>query len=110
MVKKKNKKLDKLINCFAEELKKDIPVEKILLFGSYADGSADKNSDIDLIVVSPFFEKGKNISHMQYLFRKASKVSSLLEPIPASPFEVKHPDKRVFLGQIIKSAIVYNFM
>jgi predicted nucleotidyltransferase len=109
MFKAKNKKIDKLINSFAQELKKDIPVQKILLFGSYANGNPGSVSDIDLVIVSPFFSKGRYISHMQYLFRKAAKISSLLEPIPAAPAEISHSDKRVFLGQIIKSAKVYNF-
>ena len=59
MAKKKNKKIDELINRFGKELMKEIPVEKILLFGSYAKGN---------------------------------------------------PDKRVFLGQIIKTAKIYNFV
>jgi len=80
-----------------------------LLFGSYAKGRSNQESDIDLIVVSPSFAKGKYITHMQYLFRKAAKISPLLEPIPATPAEIENPDKRVFLGQIIKSAKVYNF-
>ena len=109
MVKKKNKKIDELINRFGKELMKEIPIEKILLFGSYAIGNPDMDSDIDLVVVSPSFAKGKYITHMQYLFRKASKVSSLLEPIPATPAEVDNPDKRIFLGQIIKTAKIYNF-
>lgn len=109
MAKKKNKKIDEIIYRFANELKKDIPVEKILLFGSYAKGYPRMDSDIDLIVVSSYFVKGRHIDHMQYLFRKAAIVNSLLEPIPATPLEVEHPDKRVFLGQIMKSVKVYNF-
>ncbi|MDP8216341.1 MAG: nucleotidyltransferase domain-containing protein [Candidatus Kaelpia imicola] len=107
-LRKKNKKIDTLIKRFTEELKKEIPIEKILLFGSYAEGNPMKDSDIDLIVVSPFFEKGRHITHMQYLFRKAAKVSSLLEPIPAAPSEIKNPDKRLFLGQIMKSAKTFS--
>lgn len=106
---KKANKIDELINYFVRELKKEIPVKKILLFGSYAKGNPRVDSDIDLIVVSPHFAKGRYIAHMQYLFRKAAKISSLLEPIPATPAEINNPDKRVFLGQIIKSAKVYNF-
>ena len=49
------------------------------------------------------------MSHMQYLFRKASKISALIEPIPATPAEVKNPDKRVFIGQILKTAKIYKF-
>ncbi|MBI5416448.1 nucleotidyltransferase domain-containing protein [Candidatus Poribacteria bacterium] len=59
--------LQLIIKLFAEELKIDIFVEKILLFGSYAKGNPDANSDIDLIVVSFFFLKGKHILHKQYL-------------------------------------------
>ena len=109
MAEKKNKKVDYLIKQFAEELQKDIPVKKILLFGSYARGNPGKNSDIDVVVVSPYFSRGKYISHMQYLFRKASKVNSLLEPIPASPSELINSDPRVFLGQILRFAKVYKF-
>lgn len=106
MVKKEIEKVKKIIQRFIEELRKEIPVEKILLFGSYAQGHPTKDSDIDLIVVSPSFVKGRYISHMQYLFRKAARVSSLLEPLPATPSEVKNPDHRLFLGQIIKKALV----
>jgi uncharacterized protein len=106
---KKETKVDSIIRCFTEELKKDIPVEKVLLFGSYAKDNPKPDSDIDLIVVSPSFAKGRYITHMQYLFRKAAKISSLLEPIPATPSEVNNADKRLFLGQIIKYAKVYKF-
>lgn len=109
MAEKKNKEVDSLIKRFAEELKQDIPVDKIFLFGSYAAGHPGKNSDIDVVVVSPAFSRGKYISHMQYLFRKAAKVSSLLEPVPASPAELNNPDPRIFLGQILGRAKVYNF-
>ncbi len=34
-----------------------IPVEKMLIFGSYARGNARKDSDIDVCVVSPKFGK-----------------------------------------------------
>lgn len=109
MAEKKNKEVDFLIKRFAEELKQDIPVEKIFLFGSYAVGSQQKDSDIDVVVVSPAFSHGRHINHMQYLFRKAAKVSSFLEPVPASPSELNNPDPRIFLGQILRNAKVYKF-
>lgn len=109
MAKKKYKEINAIIRRFARELKKEIPVEKILLFGSYAQGTANKDSDIDILVVSPHFATGRHMEHMQYLFRKAAKVNSLLEPIPAAPRDVKKPDKRIFIGQILPSAKVYYF-
>ncbi len=110
MAAKKNKKVDNLIKAFAAELKKEIPIDKIFLFGSCAKGNPAPDSDIDVVVVSPFFSRGRYITHMQYLFRKASRIDSRLEPIPAGPADIANPDKRLFLGQIIASAKVYNFM
>ena len=80
------------------------------MFGSYAAGRQHKDSDIDVVVVSPAFSRGRYISHMQYLFRKAARVSSLLEPIPASPDEISAPDSRIFLGQILQGAKIYEFL
>ena len=109
MVKKELEKAKKIIRHFTEELKKEIPIEKILLFGSYANGHPGKDSDIDVIVVSKVFAKGKHMAHMQYLFRKAARINSLLEPFPAAPSEIKKPDPRIFPGQIIKTALVFKY-
>ena len=46
---------DKYISFIVEELKKDIP-EKIILFGSYAYGKPDDESDIDLLVIKDIAE------------------------------------------------------
>lgn len=32
-----------------QKISKDYPLKKVTLFGSYADGSFDENSDVDLI-------------------------------------------------------------
>ena len=42
---------------FKKEVNKDIPIEKMFLFGSRASGQAKRESDIDLIIVSPQFKK-----------------------------------------------------
>jgi len=48
---KKAEEVDSLIKSFAEELKKEIPVQKIYLFGSYAWGIPTKESDIDILIL-----------------------------------------------------------
>ena len=54
----------KKLRTFKSEVERDIPLEKLILFGSMAKGKAHKWSDIDLIVVSKtframdFFERG----------------------------------------------------
>ncbi|MEW6040083.1 MAG: nucleotidyltransferase domain-containing protein [Elusimicrobiota bacterium] len=105
----KNDEIKRLITRFIQEIKNDIRINKIILFGSYATGKIKQSSDIDLIVVSKDFEKKDEIEAIQYLFRKASRISSLIEPIPASYSEVKNADKRDFMGQVIKyGKVIYS--
>lgn len=107
MVKKKAE-VDRLINNLAKELNKEIPIREIILYGSYATGKPTADSDIDLVIVSPAFVRGKYIVNMQYLFRKAARINSLLEPIPATPEEIKYADRRTFLGQVKKTGKIYK--
>jgi predicted nucleotidyltransferase len=109
MAEKISKEINQTVRRFAAELQKEILVEKIFLFGSHAYGSARPDSDIDLLVVSPQFSKGRYITHMQYLFRKAAAINSRIEPIPVAPEAIKRPDKRLFLGQILPTAKVFAF-
>jgi len=104
---KKETGIRKSIDNFIELLMKEIPVEQVILFGSWAKGRAKPESDIDVIVVSTAFSRKKHIDNMQYLFRRAAKVDSRIEPIPAVPNEITHPDERTFLGQAISSGKIY---
>ncbi|MEM4605595.1 MAG: nucleotidyltransferase domain-containing protein [Candidatus Pacearchaeota archaeon] len=49
----------KQLKEFAEKLKENLRVEKIILFGRRAEGNFDRNSDFDFIIVSGSF-KGMN--------------------------------------------------
>ncbi len=51
-MKKYDKNLDKIISIIRK-----INPEKIYLFGSYATGSSDEQSDIDLLVIAPSNER-----------------------------------------------------
>jgi predicted nucleotidyltransferase len=53
---RKNAVIGKL-KSFKEILGKDMRIEKMILFGSYATGKTHKWSDIDLIIVSPKFRR-----------------------------------------------------
>lgn len=53
-----------------ERLRHDLPLDKIVLFGSQARGDARADSDIDLIVVSSRF-RGVSAGQRMYRVRKA---------------------------------------
>lgn len=45
------------LKLFKGRLSRKMPVERLILFGSTARNEAGRHSDIDMIVVSPAFEK-----------------------------------------------------
>lgn len=64
--------------------KENIPLERVILFGSYAKGTNNHMSDIDLCIVSPFFEN--SFSALQFLWSRRLKDFGLrIEPIGFHP-------------------------
>ena len=95
--------LAKIIKGFIMELKREIPIKEVILFGSYARGNPKEYSDIDLAVISDWFEGKPKIKNMQYLSRIAAAYNSLIEALPFTEQEYRNLDKRSFLASIIKS-------
>ena len=53
-----------------------------VVFGSQAQGRADKWSDIDLLVVSPHFDGPRTRQDVETLWLLAARVDNRIEPIP----------------------------
>lgn len=51
-----NKNIVDSINQFIKEIKKQYNITAIILFGSYAKGTENENSDIDIAIVSDDFD------------------------------------------------------
>ena len=96
-------KIIEIIRGFYAELKQEIPIKEIILFGSYAQGNAKEYSDIDLAIISDWFEGKPKIENMQYLSRIAAAYNSLIEALPFTEEEYTKVDKRSFLASIIKT-------
>lgn len=58
-----------------------VPVKAGVLFGSYATGKIHEWSDIDLLVVSPRFDKKFKRKDIDLLWHIAADVDSRIEPI-----------------------------
>jgi predicted RNase H-like HicB family nuclease/predicted nucleotidyltransferase len=95
--------LAKIISGFIAELRREIPIKEIILFGSYAQGNPKEYSDIDLAVISDWFVGKPKIENMQYLSRIAAAYNSLIEALPFTEEEYRNLDKRSFLASIVKS-------
>ncbi len=83
----KKKELN-IINKYVELLKqKGVDVSKVILFGSYAKGTAKPESDIDIAIISSQFGKN-NLKEMMLLRRIALQIDSHIEPLPFSPQDI----------------------
>ncbi len=58
-----------------------------VIFGSYAKGLANQFSDIDLIVISPGFDKAITREDVKKLWRIAARTDCRIEPIPCGKLQ-----------------------
>jgi len=92
------------INNFIDYVEQSgIPIEKAILFGSYANGSANKWSDIDLAMVSSKFE-GNRYYDLDKLVDARLKVDSDISPLPYNTDDWTNDN--LFVKEILKTGIV----
>jgi uncharacterized protein len=107
----KNKyKIEKIVSELVQRLKlKGIDVSELILYGSYAQGTPNEYSDIDIAVVSKDF-RGKGILRRQELLGEV--IFPLGESIGAlgyTPEERKGAHPLSFISEIIKTGkIIYR--
>lgn len=86
-----NDKPETLVEKYRQLLiKHGIPIEKMILFGSWAKGKAKLYSDLDICVVSKKFGRDP-FSEMVMLKKIASKIEPLIEPHPYNPADLADP-------------------
>jgi len=73
------------IKRYIARLKKSgIPVEKVLLFGSWARGTPREDSDVDIALISPAFT-GDRFLDRRKIVPLRREINSRIEPIPFNP-------------------------
>lgn len=82
---------ENLIRKYKKVLEKHgIPIDRMILFGSYAIGCPKPWSDVDICVVSKIF--GKNgYDEMVRLMKLTSEVDDMIEPHPYNPGDLLDP-------------------
>ena len=81
---------------------------RIVLFGSWAEGSDNENSDIDLFIVSS--EKEKVLSVVNKFSYSAKLYNRKVQPIINAPEELlkKGKEERIFLEQVEKGKVLWE--
>ena len=104
MAPKRNWKMT--VSKYIALLKREIRVDRVMLFGSFAKGKARPHSDIDLAIFSRDFKDRDEMKNMQYLFQKTKDVDTSIEPHPYHPKDIKRARKGTLLYEIMRTGKV----
>lgn len=104
MAKKISRKVKNIVKEYVAELKNDIEIDRVVVFGSQVKGKTSYMSDIDVAIVSNFFNSNK-YNH-SYLFQKLWKVkNSNIDPVGYSPKEYKAKTPSPLLSEIRQNGL-----
>lgn len=93
------------VGQYIKELeKRGVCVERVILYGSYAKGTAKPYSDIDLVIISKDLAKWPAIERLQMLSRATLHITAPLEVLGYTPQEIReHGDESIFWEEISKT-------
>lgn len=98
-------KIKTAVNLYIKELNKiGIRPERVILYGSYAKGTAKSYSDVDLVIISKDLERWPGIERLQILSRATLIIDVPLEVLGYTPKEIlENGDESIFWEEISKS-------
>lgn len=91
------------VSSYVTKIGRQIPVKKAILFGSYARGSFNYGSDVDLAIFSDYFEGKSRVEGITYLLMNAMEYKIDLEPVAFTNKE--YEEKVGIVAEIIKTGI-----
>jgi len=97
-----NETISRTIEDYVADVKSAMPIDKVILFGSYAKGNATAHSDIDLCFFSSSFESQDAFDVVRELFRMTRKYGNFdIEPhvFSTSDLETDNP----FVKEILRT-------
>jgi predicted nucleotidyltransferase len=95
-----------IVAKYVENLKAlGVPVEMIYLFGSQARLDAGTESDVDLAVISPLFEKMSLWDRAGFLGKAAWDIHYPLDVLGFAPSQVRKAAPGTLLSHILKNGI-----
>ena len=97
-----NKEILNSINKFIKEIKKHYNITTIILFGSYAKGTENEDSDIDIAVISDDFED--IYESMANLMGMTWDIDARIEPHPIKKKDFDE-ESDYFIKEVINTGI-----
>lgn len=95
------KRVISLVSQFAKEISSFINFDKIVLFGSYAKGCANEDSDIDIAVLVDNYD-GDVLELSSKLWLAAGSISDYIEPVLLD----YNDDATGFIDEVLNTGII----
>jgi predicted nucleotidyltransferase len=89
--------VDIVQNYLQEVRKAGIRASRAILFGSYAKGEGQADSDIDLLIIAPDFDPHPNRELAARLWRARTVTDSRIEPIAVGEQQWQQNDSSILL-------------
>lgn len=100
----KNDAVKKIIKHFLDEVRKNYNIDGAYLYGSYAKGTSNKWSDIDIAIISPDFSDDLFAERLT-LMQLAASIDDRIEP---KPFKTEFFDRNdPLVDEIQKNGIQF---
>lgn len=84
---------------FLHEVSKQIKVDQMLIFGSYAKGTATVDSDIDVVIVSEDFARIRADKRLRILDTASRDIEPVIIAAGVTNREIQRAGKHSILGQ-----------
>ncbi|MBU1006401.1 MAG: nucleotidyltransferase domain-containing protein [Candidatus Omnitrophica bacterium] len=99
-------RIEGIIKEYTQGLKKlGINVERVILYGSFAEGKHRIDSDIDIIVVSKDFQSMNLRERLEVLGVAAVRIMKPIEAKGYTPEEIKEASQASFLKEILEVGV-----
>jgi len=109
MVKEKNAIVAAIERYVAELERLGVPVERVILYGSYVHGCAHEDSDIDVAVFSEAFGPPDHLEFAGVLSKALWNTEPMIEAIGFHPSVLENVNPISFLHEIISTGeVVYR--
>lgn len=85
---------------FIHKIPKTIEIDQVIIFGSYLEGTATKDSDIDVIVVSDDFKNMSEDDRLTLLYRASRFIEPDIHPWGFTPEELQQASHLTPIGYV----------
>jgi len=97
--------IEKILFEYIQNLKKEINVKSVILFGSYAKSSWREGSDVDLAVFSDAFSRKDHVESIAFLLDMAMPYGIDIQPVAFDENDFENYKQNPFINEIVTTGI-----